>query len=66
MATAAQVQAPPLKAYPVIPILARGAMADSKPYVASDKMNEALGFPGQLVENWQAKGHHKIGEPPGK
>jgi len=66
MATAVQVQAPPLKAYPVIPILARGAMAGSKPYVASDKMNEALGFPGKLVENWQAKAIDKMGELLGK
>src|SRR3990172_365773 len=66
MATAAQVQAPPLKAYPVIPILARDSMAASKPYVASEKMNEALGFPGKLVENWQAKAIDKMGELLGK
>ena len=58
----ARVLAPPLKEYPVIPILARGAMAASKPYAASDKMNEALGFPGKLVENWQARAIEKMGE----
>ena len=65
MATA-QVQVPPLKEYPVIPILARDAMAASKPYAATDKMNEALGFPGKLVDNWQAKAVEKMGELLGK
>ena len=63
---APQVQVPPLKEYPVIPILARDAMAASKPYAATDKMNEALGFPGKLVDNWQAKAVEKMGELLGK
>jgi len=62
----ARVLAPPLKEYPVIPILARDAMAGSKPYAASDKMNEALGFPGKLVEDWQARAISKMGELLGK
>jgi Fe-S oxidoreductase len=66
MATAAQVKAPPLKEYPVIPILQRDAMAASRPYVASDKMNEALGFPGKLVEDWHDKAIAKMGELLGK
>jgi Fe-S oxidoreductase len=63
---AAAVQAPALKEYPVIPILARDAMAGSKPYVATEKMNEALGFPGKLVENWQVRAVEKMGELLGK
>jgi Fe-S oxidoreductase len=59
---AATVQAPPLREYPVIPILARDAMAGSKPYPATEKMNEALGFPGKLVDGWQEKAVLKIGE----
>ncbi|HMA87549.1 MAG TPA: (Fe-S)-binding protein [Burkholderiales bacterium] len=62
----AALQVPPLKEYPLIPILARDAMAASKPYAASDKMNEALGFPGKLVENWQARAIEKMGELLGK
>jgi len=61
MATA-QVQAPPLREYPVIPILARDAMAGSRPYPATEKMNEALGFPGKLVDGWQEKAVAKMGE----
>ena len=59
---AATVQAPPLREYPVIPILARDAMAGSKPYPATEKMNEALGFPGKLVDGWREKAVFKIGE----
>ena len=59
---ATTVQAPPLREYPVIPILARDAMAGSKPYPATEKMNEALGFPGKLVDGWQEKAVAKMGE----
>jgi len=62
----AHVQAPPLKEYPVIPILAPGAMAASKPYAASDKMNEALGFPGKLTGDWKERAIAKMGELLGK
>jgi len=58
----AQVQAPPLKPYPVIPILARDAMAASRPHVASDKINEAIGFPGRLVDGWKEKAIARLGE----
>jgi Fe-S oxidoreductase len=63
---AAEFQTPVLKEYPVIPILAKDAMAGSKPYVASEKMNEAIGFPGKLVEGWQEKAIAKMGELLGK
>ncbi|MGB7541584.1 MAG: (Fe-S)-binding protein [Burkholderiales bacterium] len=65
MATA-EVIAPPLKPYPVIPILQAGAMAASKPYVANAQMQQALGFPGELVEGWQDKAIFKLGELLGK
>ena len=38
------VQAPPLKEYPVIPILQAGAMAHSRPFVAAAPIQKALGF----------------------
>jgi Fe-S oxidoreductase len=55
-------QTPPLKEYPVIPILQVDAMAASKPYVAAEKLNEAIGFPGKLVDGWQDKAVAKLGE----
>ncbi len=45
-----------------IPELACGAMAGSKPYVAAPGQQEALGFPGELVENWQEKAINRLGE----
>ncbi|MCC6608045.1 MAG: (Fe-S)-binding protein [Burkholderiales bacterium] len=63
---AADFQTPALKEYPVIPILAQDAMAGSKPYVASEKMNEALGFPGKLVEGWREIAIAKMGELRGR
>ena len=36
-----------------IPALARGAMAHSKPFVAKPEMQKALGFPGELVADWE-------------
>ena len=44
------------------PEIACGAMAQSKPYVALPQHQEPLGFPGELVENWQEKAILKLGE----
>jgi Fe-S oxidoreductase len=57
---------PELKGYPVIPLIQMGAMAHSKPYVAAAPIQKALGFPGELVENWQEKAVAKMGELLGK
>ena len=59
---AAEVVAPPLKQYPVIPILQAGAMAHSKPYTANAAIQQAIGFPGELVEDWQNKAVAKLGD----
>jgi Fe-S oxidoreductase len=45
-----------------MPELVCGAMAGSKPYVAAPAHQEPLGFPGQLVENWQQKAVARLGE----
>ncbi len=59
---AAEFTTPELKDYPAIPALQRDAMAESKPYVASDKINTAIGFPGELVPDWEAKAIGRLGE----
>ena len=53
---------PVLNDYPVIPIVAMGSMAHSKPFVAAAPIQEALGFPGELVEDWHDKAIDKMGE----
>jgi len=60
---AIEVKAPPLRADPGSPQkLLPGAMAASKPYVANAKMQQALGFPGELVDGWQEKAIGRMGE----
>jgi len=62
----ADVTAPPLREFPVPPALVPDAMAGSKPYLATEKMQEAIGFPGTLVEDWHDKAIAKMGELVGK
>ncbi len=61
MATAA-FQTPPLKEYPVIPLVREGAMAHSKPFVASAAIQAGVGFPGELADGWQDRAIAKMGE----
>ena len=42
---AATFATPKLKPYPVIPLVVEGAMAHSKPFVASPAIQQAIGFP---------------------
>jgi len=58
----ADVTAPPLRPFPVAPPVVPDAMAASKPYVATEKMQEALGFPGSLVDDWHDRAISKMGE----
>ncbi len=53
---------PEIGEYPTIPALAEGAMAHVRPYAAAPAHQEALGFPGELVEDWQEKAIGKFGE----
>lgn len=43
-----------------------GAMAHSRPFVAAAAHNEPLGFPPELVPDWQAKALARMGELLGK
>jgi hypothetical protein len=45
-----------------IPALARGSMEHLSPYVAAPAIQEALGFPGELVDDWQNKAIDKFAE----
>jgi len=39
-----------------------GSMAGSGPFIAKAKHNEGLGFPGELVDNWQEIAIARLGE----
>jgi len=63
---APEFEIPKFREYPSVPAMVPGAMAHSKPYVANEKVQEGIGFPGQLVENWEQKAVEKFGELLGK
>ena len=65
MATAA-FETPKIKSYPVIPLVQVGATSHLKPFVAAAPIQKAVGFPEELVENWQEKAIAKMGELLGK
>jgi Fe-S oxidoreductase len=62
----AKVVAPPYRDYPTIPALKIDSMVESNPYVSAAAHNEALGFPGTLVDGWEQKAVAKMGELLGK
>jgi [DsrC]-trisulfide reductase subunit K len=55
-------ETPKLRPYPVIPLVAEGAMAHSKPYVASAQIQSIIGFPGELTDGWQQRAITRMGE----
>jgi len=62
----ADFDTPELKEYPVIPHIQEGVMAHSKPFIAKEEFQEQLGFPGELVDNWEQVAIDKMGELTGK
>lgn len=57
---------PKLKQYPEIPVIQEGAMAHSAPFVAKANHQQPLGYPGELVDNWQEVAINKMGDLLGK
>ncbi|MBK9161193.1 MAG: (Fe-S)-binding protein [Nitrosomonadales bacterium] len=62
----ADVTAPPFRVIPIVPALKPGSMEGKGPYLANEKMQEALGYPGKLVDDWHDKAIAKMGELLGK
>jgi Fe-S oxidoreductase len=58
----ADFQVPALREYPIIPLVHEGTMAHSRPFVAKPEHQASVGFPGELVENWEQKAVDKLGE----
>jgi Fe-S oxidoreductase len=58
----ADFETPEIKEYPVIPKLKEGVMAHSKPFSSKPQFQKPLGFPGELVGDWQDVAVKKIGE----
>ena len=62
----ADFDTPELKEFPEIPHIHEGVMAHSKPFVAKEEFQQALGFPGELVDNWEQVALDKMDELRGK
>ena len=62
----ADFETPRLKPFPEIPVIVENSMAHSRPFVAGAEHQEPLGFPGELVDNWQQVALDKMGELVGK
>jgi len=58
----ANFETPALGEYPVIPLLREGVMAHSKPFVAKPDLQKPLGFPGELLPDWEKVAVAKLGE----
>jgi Fe-S oxidoreductase len=58
----ADFEIPALREYPIIPLLRVDSMAHSQTFAAKAEYQTAIGFPGELVENWEQKAVDKLGE----
>ena len=59
-------ETPRIPDFPEIPVIVEGAMAHSRPFVAAPDHQKALGFPGELVDDWHDTAIAKMGELLGK
>jgi len=59
---AEEIKVPEYREYPIIPTIMEGAMAHSKPYVAKPDHQAGVGYPGELVDDWQNVAVKKLGE----
>ena len=62
MAKPKDFDVPVLGEYLEVPDPVDNAMAHSQPFVAKEKFQEPLGFPGELVDNWQQVAIDKLVE----
>ena len=58
----ADYETPELKDIPVVPSINEGAMAHSSPFVSRAPFQEPMGYPDELVDNWQEVAIEKLGD----
>ena len=56
----ADFEVPELQEIPVVPHIKEGAMSHSSPFVSKVQFQEPLGYPGELVDNWEEKVYEKM------
>jgi Fe-S oxidoreductase len=62
MAAKVEFDVPELRPYPFVPALQPDSMKGKGPYVAKADFQKTLGYPGQLVDNWQEVAIAKMGK----
>ncbi|GAB6054022.1 [DsrC]-trisulfide reductase DsrK [Magnetospira thiophila] len=58
----AKIETPELRKYREIPAIVPGSMDHSQPFIAKPEHQEPLGFPGELVDDWENKAVAKLGD----
>ncbi len=53
---------PKYREYPSVPAMVPGSMAHSRPHVANEKIQDAIGYQGKLDEDWQVTHDKAIGK----
>ena len=59
-------ETPQLGEFLKTPAVTPDTMAHSQPFVAKPEFQQNLGYPGELVDNWQQVAIEKLGELTGK
>ena len=57
---------PEVRTFPVIPKLEDNATVHLSPFKSKEEFQKSLGYPGELVDNWQEKAINKMGDLLGK
>ena len=55
-------ETPEVRIFPVIPKLENSATAHLSPFKSKEEFQTSLGYPGELVDNWQEKAIDKMGD----
>jgi Fe-S oxidoreductase len=58
----ADFERPAYREFAEIPVIQVGTMEHSKPFVAKPDHQASMGFPGELVEDWEEKAVAKLGD----
>lgn len=62
MAKPKEFETPSLGEFIPVPAVTPGTMAHSQPFKAKDKHQQALGFPGELIDDWHDVAIAKLGD----
>ncbi len=62
----AEIKAPAYRIFNIAPAIQPGVMEGTKSFLANDKIQEAIGFSGQVPDDWHDRAIGKMGELLGK